>query len=601
MAVSLRRPAVSHLAVLIGYIAVGVAVTWPHATFLAGRLPATRDTGSYVWGFWWMAHSVLTLSDPWHTTAIAAPIGAPLGMHALMPLVGLIMTPVTVIFGPSASYTVLMVIFPGLLAYVMYRLARLWVPSQLGAIAAGAFFGYSALLCFQTWLHLNLVAGVLFLPMTLEAAVRLRRRPGPGQALVLGLVLAGCLLTDQESAILALILAALALAPWLMPTWRRPEDGGPREFRIDWARFAIVAIAGVVFLVVAAPQIVAIVHADAAGSPSTYLDRTAYVQGIKLPDMFLPSPRLNYFGLGRKWHSATPRTFGFLPPLLAVIGLALAWRRRNARLLALLFLATAVLSLGADLILPGGRVTPLAEHWDGDLVSLVLPYTWFIRIPFLAGFREPSRIAELGLVPMALLAGYTVNWLRYHARPLLVVVLVLAVFEFGLATPRKAIQTMPTGLGRLDAPIAADHSGSIVVDIPFGLRGGTGITGLPFPPESQVLATYDHHPLADGLISRIPTSTAQAISSEPFYQDLLSTQTGHHDFTPRQLFEASVNAADMHIGWVLLWVYNKPLRNFLMRTGFHYVYRAEGASVWRPDTLSKTVHGAATPARPRQQ
>src|SRR3984893_9149506 len=51
----IRRPVAVHLAVLIGFIAAGVAVTWPLATNLTGRLPASRDSGSYVWGFWWVA------------------------------------------------------------------------------------------------------------------------------------------------------------------------------------------------------------------------------------------------------------------------------------------------------------------------------------------------------------------------------------------------------------------------------------------------------------------------------------------------------------------------------------------------------------------
>ena len=71
------------------------------------------------------------------------------------------------------------------------------------------------MLDFQTWVHINLAAGALFLPITLEAAVRLRRRPGLGQAIVLGLVLAAAMLTDQESAVMCLILAGLALLPWL--------------------------------------------------------------------------------------------------------------------------------------------------------------------------------------------------------------------------------------------------------------------------------------------------------------------------------------------------------------------------------------------------
>jgi hypothetical protein len=45
----------------------------------------------------------------------------------------------------------------------------------------------------------------------------------------------------------------------------------------------------------------------------------------------------------------------------------------------------------------------------------------------------------------------------------------------------------------------------------------------------------------------------------------------------------------MHIGWVLLWVWNKHLRAFLTATGFTYAYRADGASVWRPDGYANGV------------
>ena len=47
----------------------------------------------------------------------------------------------------------------------------------------------------------------------LEAATRLRRRPDWLQALVLGLVVGGVLLTDQEMGLPALIVAVLALLP----------------------------------------------------------------------------------------------------------------------------------------------------------------------------------------------------------------------------------------------------------------------------------------------------------------------------------------------------------------------------------------------------
>src|ERR1035438_4232766 len=210
------RPVVRHLALLTVYLAAGVAVTWPRATYLSrGLLPKTRDVASYVWDLQWTAHQVIHLGNPWFTTQMAAPIGIQMGFGTTMPLAGLIMTPITLAFGPSAAFSLLTIIAPGLACYVMYRAARLWLAGP-GAIAAGALFGLSAMLDWQDWYHLNIALGTLFLPMTLEAAVRLRRRPGRRQAVILGLVLGAAVLGNQESAVLAAILAAIILLPWIL-------------------------------------------------------------------------------------------------------------------------------------------------------------------------------------------------------------------------------------------------------------------------------------------------------------------------------------------------------------------------------------------------
>ena len=111
-----RHPVTIHLAVLIGFILAGAAAIWPRAADLFDhRLPATRDGGSYVWGFWWMARQAEHFSDPWLTHFIAAPAGAQLGLHALMPLPGVLMIPITVTLGPSVSYNLLTALLPGLL------------------------------------------------------------------------------------------------------------------------------------------------------------------------------------------------------------------------------------------------------------------------------------------------------------------------------------------------------------------------------------------------------------------------------------------------------------------------------------------------------
>jgi len=57
---------------------------------------------------------------------------------------------------------------------------------------------------------------LVFLPIALEAAIRLRRTPRWPQALFLGLAVAGSLLSDQQSAVLVIILVAVILLPWLL-------------------------------------------------------------------------------------------------------------------------------------------------------------------------------------------------------------------------------------------------------------------------------------------------------------------------------------------------------------------------------------------------
>lgn len=580
-----RHPVTVHLAVLAGYLGFGIAVTWPHASYLAGRLPDTRDAGSYVWGFWWMSRAVEHFSNPWSTTYLAAPAGTQLGLDTLMPLAGVVMMPVTIVFGPSASYTLLSVMLPGLLSYAMYRVARLWLRSQIAAIAAGGFFGYSVIADFWTWNHVNLAAGALFVPLAVETAVRLRRRPGPAQAVMLGVVVGASVLVDQDSALMAATAAAAVLLTWLpaRPAAPDPSDrslaarvlAAPR-----WARLLPVALAAVVTAVVALPQLFAITHDITVGGPAPAPDPTIYRGGATLPDLVEPSPRVASLGLSIP-HSPSMTTYGTVLTILAVAGLALAWRQRVAWGLAAAWLGATVLAMGSTVNVGNHSYVPAARAFHGVELSSVMPYTWLVRQPWLSSFRVPARIAELGLVPAALLAGYAVNWLRAHARPAMIAVLAAAALEAGLSTPPGA-GTMPTALPALDRPIAADHSASIVVDVPFGIRGGVGLRGAPFAPDSQVLATADGHPLAVANLSRIPPATDREVRGEPFYAGLMAVQKGRFRFSPADLRAAARNARRMNVGWVLLWTPSSQLRRFLRATGFRLDYRASGVSAYRP-------------------
>jgi hypothetical protein len=592
---------VRHLALLAIYLAAGVAVTWPIASYITGRLPKTRDVANYVWGLQWTAHQVIHLGNPFFTAQMAAPAGIQLAFGTTMPLAGLVMTPVTLAFGPSAAFTLLTIVTPGLACYVMYRAARLWLAGP-GAIAAGALFGLSSMLDWQDWYHLNIALGTLFLPMTLEAAVRLRRRPSRRGAVILGAVLGASVLVNQESAVLAVILAVVILLPWLLrgsaaagPAGAAPATAppatAPPALPAARARLALAALGALVAAVLASPQLIAMIQQALAGGASikpALLTFTYGLYGAGLPTLFAPSPRLGTFGmqsLAAAYTYGQPSegvaTYGALLSALALAGLAISWRRRPARLFALLWLCCSVVALGSALILGTSKHLPFAEDWQGTRVSWLMPFTWLMHVPVLSGLREADRFALLGLVGAAILAGAAVDWLARHARPVIIVVAVLAVFEAGWPGTGW-VGTMPTALPALDGPIAADHSRSIVLDIPYGLRGGIPLFGSSIIPQEQLLATSDSHPRAISYTAWVPEPTVRATEKHPFYVRLAAAQRGQ-SITRAQLISARRDARRMNIGWAVVWRQRSPaVLPFLIAVGFRLDYRADGISVYRP-------------------
>ncbi|HUA40004.1 MAG TPA: hypothetical protein VMA32_00430 [Streptosporangiaceae bacterium] len=578
----------------------GIAATWPRATYLTGKLPLDGDQMQYVWDFWWVARQVTHFGNPWFTGYMAAPAGVQLGYDTLMPLVGLVMTPVTLLFGPAASYTLIAIIAPGLAAYAMYRAAGLWLPSRTGAIAAGAFYGYSAMLTSQAWLHVHTAMGCVLLPLTLEAAVRLRRRPDAARGVVLGLVAGGSILVDQEMAVLAVIVAVLALLPWLLR-------------RRDRSAFWAAGVAAVSAVVVASPQLVAMARAGGKGGPLTAAVSSYLRYSASLPDLFAPSPHLASYGLtglsavyGAHLSTAIyashahelAATFGVVLTATALAGVAAGWRRRGTKALAVLWLGSAILSLGPSLDLAGREYLPLATTWNGIRVSLLMPYTWLIRMPVLSSFREADRLALLGLVGAALLAGAAVDWLRWHGRPLIILVAALAALEAGWSGIEGDV-TVPTALPALDGPIAADHSGSVVVDVPFIVRGPEKY-GTQLAPYALNLATADGHPRAISFSSGVPQRTIEAIKAHAFYAGLVAAERDR-TLTSAQVAAARRDLPALHVGWVLIWLprwvprfplgppasdqpdaQDRHVISFLTETGFAFDYRADGVLVYRP-------------------
>jgi hypothetical protein len=344
-------------------------------------------------------------------------------------------------------------------------------------------------------------------------------------------------------------------------------------------------------LIVASPQLIAmaqqVFHGGTTINPAK-LAGSYGAYGAGLPGLFAPSPQVAHFGLhglATIYQYRIPTegvaTFGLVLTLLALGGLAAAWRSRSAWLLALLWLGGAALALGSTLVIGSQAHVPLATTWDGARMSLLLPYTWLVHLPGLSALREADRLALLGLVGAALLGGRAVDWLASHSRPLIVVVAAAAIMEAGwTGAPSRGL--MPTAMPALDRPIAADHSDSIVLDIPFGLRGGLPLYGSAIAKPAILLGTADGHPRAISYTSWVPKATTRWFKRHPFYVALVDVQDGKA-VPQARLAAARRDVRGMSIGWVLVWdgTSNRVVQ-YLTRTGFVFGYRADHVSVYRP-------------------
>jgi hypothetical protein len=597
---------VRHLILLLAYEGAGIAATWPRITYLAGgKLPATADVSSYVWDLWWVVHQLLHFGNPFFTTYMGAPVGTHLAFSTLMPLVGWIMAPITLLFGPSASFTLLTIVTPGLLCYVMYRAAKLWL-NEAGAITAGAFFGLSSMLLWQNWYHLNIALGTIFLPMTIEAAVRFRRHRRMASAVMLGVTLGASILVNQESTVVALVIAIVTLVPWL-------AAAALRDRRLLRQAVKPLALGALVGFVIALPELVAMLQQAVAGGANPPVGQLSsyYAQfGVSLPTLFAPSPRLANSGLANlassySYYNAQQvleglPTFGAVLTALALLGMMVGGRKRSTWALVGLWLGCAALALGTSLtigrncVISGGifhqpgrvygrfctQYLPLMTHfpatrvtykggpvngvWRPVVASNLMPYTWLVRIPGLSGLREADRFALVGLIGAAMLAGLTVQWLsmRRSTRPLIAVIVALGALEAGwsgAAVTSPGYQsnfgyhgTMPSTLAKLDGPLMRDHSRSIVVDVPYGLRGGVGITGQPIAPSAMLIATHDMHPRAIAYTAWVSRATIKGIARHAFFRYLyLAERSG--PLYPTRIAAARADLKTLHIRWVIEW------------------------------------------------
>lgn len=559
-----RHEWLARLGVLLGYVAIALAFSWPLPLLLGTRLTGDPggDTGVYVWNQWVFQHEVASRSNPLTTQQILSlSQRVDLSQHNYTAFLNLLALPLVPLAGVVASFNVVMLIAMVVTALSTYALARLAFPAtRLEAFIAGLAFAWSPVLVARTTGHFSLVAAAP-LAAFLYFLIRADQSHSARSATLAGLSMAWAAFCDAYFAVFCLMMAGLYVAAKVVHLSRRDQGS-----RVPWTWLLDVLILTVAGLVVGL--------ALGRGGRLDVLGVPISVRGLYTPVLALTllvlarlavavRPRLE--GLAQQsWVVkfavvAGVACAGPLSPVLYGLGQRIADGR---------FVSPPILwrssPRGVDLL---AFLHPNPNHWlsrvfigDGQLVAptAFVEYTAAFSLVALAviaaavlyaSFRpNPSwwwltiGFAALALGPFVIVAGATTHvpgpWalLRYlpivsavrtPTRFSIVAALGVAVLLAGALAAlgghwphRRRVMgwaaLVALSLELVPAPrtlysaefsplydhIAADPRPVRVLNLPFGVRDGVSSTGR-FSARSQFNQTRHQKPLIGGYLSRV--------------------------------------------------------------------------------------------------
>ena len=460
-----RRPSWQTWLTLACYLVAAIAVTWrlwadPASRTVAGN-PGDADL------FAWYARYAAAAVAHGHlpalvTSALNAPGGVNLMWNSSLLLPCLLLSPVTLLFGPQVSLTVLTTIGFAGSAAAMFGVLRRWQVSRSAAALGGAVYGFSPALLQSAIGHYNLQLAILP-PLIIDAMLRLaagrpwssRLPPHVRSGLVLGVLLAAQLFISEELALTTAVTGLLLVA--VLAT------GHPRR-AIRRARPAAVGLA------VAAGTTLALAGwglwvqffgpLAQSGTPFAHDFYENDLSGFVTPSGYLLFHTHASAATAALYRGQAPEYLAYLGwPLIIVLVLAAAvfWLRPLVRALAGTAVILVLLSLGGYPLVAG------ASH-----TSWFLPWHWLEYLP-LAGSVLPDRLSILIAGLVGALLAVTLDLVRTKLRAaearrglrlLASVVAVLACLPLvPLPLPAATAVPLPAGwvaaLARLDLPSGA--------------------------------------------------------------------------------------------------------------------------------------------------
>jgi hypothetical protein len=418
-----RRLALIGLALAV-YLALALAALRPglftgHDTIVGNA----GDPTLFIWALQWLPFALSHHLNPLVTDYLHYPTGANLMWNTSILFPGLVLAPITTLFGPIVSYNVLAVLGMWLSGWCSFLAVRRYTERWVSAWIGGLVYQFSPFMASQITGHPQLFVAV-FPPLLVlildEILVRQRRRAWLIGGL-LGLATAAQLLTGTELLAISVVMcvpALITLAVIFRARLRERLGYTLRAAAAALAVFAVLAGYPLYFLLLGPQRVSGALQGDVF---------------VARPVSFVIPSALQLIGGPTAIHDSS--VYVGIPLLLLAIAVLVRFLHRPAVAAAAVTLACAmVLSLGAHLWIQGAAT------------GIRLPWLVATKLPMLNSLL-PVRLMVAGYLALAVIVAIFLDSVleasgRRRIAGLAVVVVALI----------PLIPTLPIQSSRLDIP-----------------------------------------------------------------------------------------------------------------------------------------------------
>jgi hypothetical protein len=482
-----RRPKWTFGLVAVGTYLVLSLFTWSHliAAGIGSNLHelSIGDPGMGVFYMGWLPYALGHGLNPFHSGFMFAPQGINTLSNTSFLLEALLLSPITVLWGPVASFNIACVLAPVVSAAAMYFALRRFSLGRIAGLVGGAAYGFAPVILQGDVVgHFNLT-WMFFPPLLILLAERVLHRQ-EGSPIRYGFLLGGLVILEFFNSLevlidcVVLMIAALVVVGVIW--WRKVPSRAPFALKVVGVAALIdgIVLAYPIWYYFAGPDHVPYVN-------------SSFHSGLALTSAVWPSLETarNQFitaPIGTPWLLRFDG--GFVGPIIFLLAIAAVGVARR-RGIAIVLLASAAISYVFSLGL-SFRLDPNSSGTGRT------PFYFVTRVVPLLRDINPARFALLTDALLVILAAFTLDEVvrvlrsrsvsEWVAAAVVVPICLLAIVplliasevpfgQFGIVSAPAVLSDIPAGPS--GPPIAWVYpSGGIFDGVPLAQQSLAGFT-----------------------------------------------------------------------------------------------------------------------------